>query len=357
MGRSDLIGAAVSSAVLRRVVDLTCAVLAVALFVGIGDAEMILQALWLTVAIGAFVYGLRAALARIGIAALIMVGFLAIASAIGLKPSEERFEFTEWPLMVLIAVIVAVLADRVSTSARHYAGLYRQASERLVTAHEEERARLARDLHDGVGQTLTAVMLTLDAADRELGVDAAGDDDAEPAGRASLRRARELTSAALAEARDVAAQLRPTRVHEIGLSAALHNLAATAGVPVDVRFSGEMIPPGRLDRDTEIDLYRIVQEAIGNAARHSRADRIWLEGRVVDETVRFIVGDDGVGFSLSDRSSGLGLEGMDERAAIHGGTVSIRSGPGLGTRVDIVVPIEAEPPDRARGHRPITVTT
>lgn len=354
MGPSGLIAATFSSTVLQRIVDLTCAVLAVALFLGIGESEMILQGLWLTVAIGAFVYGLRAALARITIAAIIMIAFLGIASAVGLHPDQERFEFTEWPLMVLIAVIVAVLADRVSTSARHYAALYRQASERLVTAHEDERARLARDLHDGVGQTLTAVMLTLDAVDRELGV---GDDGDEPAGRGSLRRARELTAAALAEAREVAAQLRPTRVHEIGLSAALHNLAASAGVPVEVRFARTMIPPGLLDPDTEIDLYRIVQEAVGNAARHSGARRIWVDGRVVDDSVRFVIGDDGVGFSRSERSDGLGLDGMDERAAIHGGTVTIRSSPGRGTRVDVVVPIPPASLDRTHARRSVSVAT
>ena len=106
------------------------------------------------------------ALWRIAVARRVMVGFLAVSDAVGVPPTEEQLEFTEWPLMVAIAVIVAVLADRVSTSARHYATLYRQASERLVTAHEEERARLARELHDGVGQTLTAVILTLDAAER-----------------------------------------------------------------------------------------------------------------------------------------------------------------------------------------------
>ena len=77
-------------------------------------------------------------------------------------------DFSEWPLMVAISVVVAIMADLLSTSAKRYAVLYRQASDRLHTAHEDERARLARDLHDGVGQTLTAVILTLDAAEAAL---------------------------------------------------------------------------------------------------------------------------------------------------------------------------------------------
>jgi signal transduction histidine kinase len=287
------------------------------------------------VAIGAFIYGLKAALWRIAVAAAVMLSYIAVSDAVGVPPTEEQVEFTEWPLMVAIAVIVAVLADRVSTSARHYAKLYRQASERLVTAHEEERASLARELHDGVGQTLTAVILTLDAADTEL----AGTQSAElDGGRVGVARARELASSALAETRQVAAKLRPTRVHEMGLGAALANLARSAGVPVEVRFDPAALPPGLLEPETEIDVYRIVQEAVGNAARHSKATRIWIAGHVVDDTVRLVVGDDGIGFDQAARERGLGLDGMQERATIHGLEVEVRSRPGEGTRVGIVVP-------------------
>lgn len=325
---------------LRRLVDLACGVFAVALFLRLADPEILLQGLWLTVAIGAFLYGLAAALWRILVATIVMVGYLAVSDAVGVPPTEEQLEFTEWPLMVSIAVIVAVLADRVSTSARHYATLYRQASERLVTAHEEERASLARELHDGVGQTLTAVILTLDAADNEL--DAPGAHE-RPTGRAGVLRARELASSALAETRQVAAKLRPTRVHEIGLGAALNNLARSAGVPVELRFDPALLPPGYLEPEMEIDLYRIVQEAVGNAARHSQARHIWVGGHIVDDSVRLVVGDDGIGFDASARERGLGLDGMNDRASIHGLIVEVRSRPGSGTRVEIIVPVPKPP--------------
>jgi signal transduction histidine kinase len=329
---------------LRRLVDLACGVFAVALFLRLADPEILLQGLWLTVAIGAFLYGLAAALWRILVATIVMVGYLAVSDAVGVPPTEEQLEFTEWPLMVAIAVIVAILADRVSTSARHYAALYRRASERLVTAHEEERASLARELHDGVGQTLTAVILTLDAADTELETP---NPQAGPNGRAGVRRAREMASSALAETRQVAAKLRPTRVHEIGLGAALNNLARSAGVPVELRFDPSLLPPGYLEPEMEIDLYRIVQEAIGNAARHSHARHIWVGGHIVDDTVRLVVGDDGVGFDASARDRGLGLDGMYERASIHGVTVEVRTQPGSGTRVEIIVPIPQPPMPQA----------
>jgi signal transduction histidine kinase len=324
---------------LRRLVDLACGVFAVALFLRLADPEILLQGLWLTVAIGAFLYGLAAALWRILVATIVMVGYLAVSDAVGVPPTEEQLEFTEWPLMVAIALIVAVLADRVSTSARHYATLYRKASERLVTAHEEERASLARELHDGVGQTLTAVILTLDAADSELAPTA----QESSTGRTGVRRAREMASSALAETRSVAAKLRPTRVHEIGLGAALSNLARSAGVPVELRFDPALLPPGYLEPEMEIDLYRIVQEAVGNAARHSQARNIWVGGHIVDDAVRLVVGDDGVGFDASARDRGLGLDGMYERASIHGVTVEVRSQPGSGTRVEIIVPVPQPP--------------
>jgi signal transduction histidine kinase len=330
----------VDPVVLRRLVDLTCGLFAVALFLRLADPEILLQGLWLIVAIGAFLYGLTAALWRIAIAAGVMVAFIAIGDAVGVTPTEEQVEFTEWPLMVAIAVIVAVLADRVSNSARHYAQLYRQASERLVTAHEEERASLARELHDGVGQTLTAVILTLDAADNELDDPSAAENGN---GQSGVRRARELTASALAETRTVAAKLRPTRVHEIGLGAALVNLARSAGVAVDLRFDPTLLPPGLLEPELEIDVYRIVQEALGNASRHSHANRIWISGQLVDDTVRLVVGDDGVGFDDSARGRGLGLDGMYERASIHGLHVDVRSQPGVGTRVEIIVPVSKEP--------------
>lgn len=334
---------------LRRLVDLTCGVFAVALFLRLADPEILLQGLWLIVAIGAFLYGLAAALWRIAIAAGVMVAFIAVGDAFGVPPTEEQVEFTEWPLMVSIAAIVAVLADRVSKSARHYAKLYRQASERLVTAHEEERASLARELHDGVGQTLTAVVLTLDAAETEFRSIPEAD---RPAGHAGVLRARELAESALAETRQVAAKLRPTRVHELGLGAALANLARQAGVAVDLRFDPAMLPPGVLDPELEIDVYRIVQEAVGNAARHSHARRIWISGHLLDDTVRLVVGDDGVGFDQSARERGLGLDGMQERASIHGLDIEIRSRHGDGTRVEIVVPIPHIPqqPGLKLGH-------
>lgn len=319
----------------RRVIDWVGYVFAFATFIRLGDAEILLHAWWVTIAAGAFVYGLRIAFSRIAVSAAIAIGYAIVTTNLGLNPEIEPLDFTEWPLMVSISTVVAIMADMLSSSANRYAALYRQASDRLHTAHEDERARLARDLHDGVGQTLTAVVLTLDAAESAL---RAGPEPAAPQVEASIRRAHALAASALEEARDVAARLRPARIHEIGLGAALRNLAEGAGVPVEVRFKAESLPVGILDADREIDAYRIVQEAIGNAARHSGASRIWIEGQVVDGEIRIEVGDDGIGFEASAHGRGLGLVGMAERATLLRGRLDVDSKPGEGTVIRLAVP-------------------
>jgi signal transduction histidine kinase len=320
----------------RRVIEVASYVLAFATFMRVGDTEILLHAMWVTIAIGAFVYGLRIAMGRILIAAIVSVGYSFASTAIGRPFEIEPLDFSEWPLMVVISVIVAIMADLLSTSAKRYAVLYRQASDRLHSAHEDERARLARDLHDGVGQTLTAVVLTLDAAEAAL-------DRPSPLAEASIRRAQVLAASALEETRQVAMRLRPGRIHEIGVGAALRNLADGAGVPVEVRLDPAILPAGLLGADREIDAYRIVQEAIGNAARHSRGVHVWIDGQVLEGQIRIEVGDDGVGFDPSAPALGLGLDGMRERAAILEGRLEVTSRPGGGTKVELYVPLPAQP--------------
>jgi signal transduction histidine kinase len=331
----------------RRLLDIAALCLLFAAFAGLGNVEVLLQACWVTLGVGAFLYGLRVAVLRILMTSLLAALYFIVVSSVSLASLESE----EWPLMIGVALIVAVLADRSATSAARYATLYRQASERLLTAHQEERARLARDLHDGVGQTLTAVLLTLDAAEAEL---AAGPTWPAPVARSTIQRAHTLAASALDEARDVAAQLRPIRIHEIGLGAALFDLAGAAGVPVEVRFDPATLPPGLLQPEREIDAYRIVQEAIGNAARHSRANHIWVDLRASDREVGIEVGDDGAGFDGSTRTRGLGLAGMHERAAMIRARLDVRSRPGEGTIVKLVIPFArgAADEDRSGATRP-----
>ena len=327
---------------MRRLVDGVTLGLSVATFARVADYEILLQALLAIIGIGAVLYRFTAAIIRIALISSAALIYSIVASGVGdpLEPDALDFaDYAEWPLMVGIAIVIAYLADRIGTSARRYAALYREASERLLTAQEQERGRLARDLHDGVGQTLTAVILTLDAAEAELWSGGAAPTSV---AYSSIVRAQALASSALDEARDVAARLRPSRIHEIGLGAALVNLARDAGVAVDVRFVPEILPPGLLDAETEIDAYRVVQEALSNAARHSGAASVWIDASVRGTNVSLEVGDDGRGLDPLERGDGLGLAGMEERAAILTAHLDIRSSPGRGTLVRLTIPIRPQ---------------
>ena len=329
-----------SPARVGRLLSVATVTLVALIFFGWGDPELELNALWVTIAIGAFIFGLRQTILRIIVFTVIVAGFSALtAGARGL----ELLELTEWPLMILISLIVAFLADRVTTTAARYATLYREASDRLVTAHEEERGRLARDLHDSVGQTLTATILTLDAAQSALATSTADPSKEVSAAHQDVRRARALAASALDDVRDVAEQLRPRRISEMGLGAALIDLAESAGIPVEVRFDPRTLAPGLLEPGHEIDAYRVVQEALGNAARHSHAGHAWLDAEIEGWTISIEVGDDGDGFDQIATPAGLGLAGMQERAAILRGDLLIRSIPGSGTTVHLRIPILRQP--------------
>lgn len=302
----------------------------------IGDAEFLLNLTWIIIAIGAFVFGLRQTILRLGLVTLIIAGASWWSSSMGVPMEFQLVELTEWPLMVVISLIVALLADRLNSTARHYAGLYQQASDRLLSAQEDERGRLARDLHDGVGQKLTATILSLDAADTALSArlpDAAGD------AQAHVGRARSLAANTLDDVRDVAERLRPPRLVAMGLGSALRDLAESSGMPVEVRFMASVLPPGLLGPDREIEAYRIVQEALGNAARHSHADHVWIDAAAVRGRLRIEVGDDGIGFDRSSPVRGLGLATMRERAAILGATLEVHGSVGRGTVVMLELPL------------------
>ena len=342
----------------RRLLDAVLVLLIVATFAAWTDPDLLLDALWVVLAVGAFVFGFRLTMLRMLIvmgAELTYLGVTAITH--GRVLELEIFELTEWPLVIIISVIVALMADRISGIARRYALMYRDASERLVTAHEDVRTRLARDIHDGVGQTLSAALLTLDAANASL-VRPRRSGGAPPdlrAARASLGKARSLVSAALDEAHDVAAQLRPLRVNEIGLGAAIKDLASAAGTPIDTRFAARRLPPGLLEPERQIDTFRIVQEALANATSHSRAMHIWIKASVNDEAVKIEIGDDGVGFNRPPGPEGLGLMNMEERATILGARLDIQSITGIGTTVRLIVPRRKPAEDEAYEAAPTTV--
>lgn len=204
-----------------------------------------------------------------------------------------------------------------------------------LAAQEAERHRIAQELHDQVGQSLTVVLLGL----KELGARA-------PAGlREELDMVRETARVGLDDVRRVARELRPGVLHDLGLLAALSALGtdvAAHGGPVVRRTFGRGLPD--LGHDAELVIYRVAQEALTNAARHARATRVELSLVCAGEQLVLEVRDDGRGFEPGPAlPDGAGLTGMRDRAALVGGSVEVVSTVGAGTIVRLRLPTRDGP--------------
>lgn len=211
---------------------------------------------------------------------------------------------------------------------------------RVLNAQEGERERIARDLHDSTGQSLAAVLFSLELLE-----------DALPESLAPLRsrvnRSREMTAAALAELRSLIAGLRPPALDDLGLVSALQAFARQwlEEQGITVHFTVLLLPE-RLSPPVEIAIFRIVQEALTNCGKHAQAHRVAVELRVEQGWLHVRVTDDGRGFDAAGvqadalHGAHVGLLGMRERAELLGGTLELHSVPGGGTTVAVRVPLE-----------------
>jgi two-component system sensor histidine kinase UhpB len=206
----------------------------------------------------------------------------------------------------------------------------RRVSSIALHAQEEERARVARDLHDEVNQSLTGLLLRLEALRERAPVGLAAD----------LAETKSLANRAMTELLTLARSLRPTALDDLGLRAALSALVDDLGrqTEIDTAFEGSGDLTG-VPMDVQLVTYRVAQEALSNAAQHSDASRIRVRLGYDDDGVVLSVADDGRGFSFDEARSGLGLGGMRERALLVGGSISIESRPDEGTRIRLRVPI------------------
>ena len=203
-----------------------------------------------------------------------------------------------------------------------------------MRAQEEERRRLARDLHDEVNQALTAILLRLEALAQ----------DSPPSRVDELRELKRLVNRAMEELLNLARQLRPSALDDHGLTPAietqLKRFSARTGVEVTLDKEGDA---DTLPEDVQTAVYRILQEALANIGRHAGATAVAVELDVDNGGLELRVRDDGAGFdpvSVSRNGSdnggaGLGLSGMAERARLAGGELDVRSAPGSGTTVTL----------------------
>jgi len=207
----------------------------------------------------------------------------------------------------------------------------RESSRRALAAQEAERLRIARGLHDEVGQVLTGVLLQLDALA-----------EADPDSR--RRRADETRHAvrhALEEVRRIAQELRPELLEHLGLVSALTELsrrfADQSGITVEHRFAGDL---PRLSAEAELAVYRVAQESLTNIARHAQASHVELTLEPGADSVVLCVADDGRGISEAAPLDGGGLRGMRERAVLVDGAFAVKPGRRGGVEIRLEVPAE-----------------
>jgi signal transduction histidine kinase len=244
------------------------------------------------------------------------------------------------PLRQAVSQVLTTAIERTQASRNREQRLEELAIEnaRLVAAAQdkavwEERQRLARDLHDSVTQALYGVTLHAEAASRLL---AAGD---LATVAQYLRELQETAQEALDEMRLLIFELRPPILEQAGLVAALQ--ARLGAVEGRVNLEAQLIADGvgQLPAVVEQALYRIAQEALNNALKHARAQRITVALQQTQSTVILVVTDDGIGFDLASTSDtgGLGLRGIAERVAQLGGTFTIQSTPAAGTQLRVEI--------------------
>ena len=210
---------------------------------------------------------------------------------------------------------------------------------KVVRAQEEERKRVARELHDQAGQVLTVLQLGLAQLERESTSEHT---------KKQVASLRSLSVETMQTIRNLALDLRPSALDELGLIPALldyvRDFSRRVGIPIEMEATRveQRLPP-----ELEVALFRVIQEGLTNIAKHSRASHGWVSLQIRDRAVEVSVRDDGVGFDadkvIHSPQRSLGLFGMRERVELMGGNFTVESRPGAGTRLHIVVPLSPAP--------------
>jgi two-component system sensor histidine kinase UhpB len=204
----------------------------------------------------------------------------------------------------------------------------RESGRRALSVQESERRRVARELHDEVGQTLTAMLLQVE------GLATAVPDSAQ----AQLDELRETARTGAEEVRRIAQRLRPEALEELGLQAAMLALLDGVAAQARLRTHHQIERDLPLNPEDELVVYRVAQEALTNVVRHAQASNVSLSLSADDGAVVLRIGDDGRGIAPELLDSSYGIRGMRERALLIGATLDVRSRLGEGTTVELVVP-------------------
>ena len=235
----------------------------------------------------------------------------------------ERVDVEGGPKVTALARAFNEMLDRLEAEQR-------ASARRALMVQEGERQRVARELHDEVGQTLTGVMLQVEGLAARIPEEL----------REDLEELRETARSGAEDVRRIVRSLRPEALDDLGLASALAALATAfhdqAGAPVERRLEAGL----PLSEEEELVFYRVAQEAITNVARHARASRVEIQLGRDEAGVLLMVRDDGVGVTPPPNGPSHGIRGMRERAMLIGAQLTIDRPPGGGTEVRLVLPFE-----------------
>lgn len=266
----------------------------------------------------------------------VLIAYFTTQGHAGLTPAQVasgEYVFVMQSALVFASLVSLIPAIVLAERDRKMADL-RELSRKLMEVEENERRSINRELHDRVGQNLSALQLNLGALRNELAAGAA------PATAARLEDARALLETTSKQVRDVMAELRPAALDDYGLLAALRHHAAAVAVRLGISITVEGKDPApRPPLAVETALFRIVQEALNNVAKHARARNVKVTLETVHREVVLTVADDGAGFaaSLAPGTPSYGIATMRERAEAIDARLRIHSAPGRGTRVEVVL--------------------
>ncbi|MFZ4578104.1 MAG: sensor histidine kinase [Myxococcota bacterium] len=287
-------------------------------------------AVWVGLSAGRLLQGALAQGIVFGLLGLALAWLIRTVPLLTVRRAEERISGLVGELDGLNQTLAARVAAAVQALEASQARL-RELAARSVGLQEEERRRIALDLHDGLGQTLTGLRLRLQVL-RETS-------DLAAATRQATDDMLRLADESIEETRRTVRRLAPPLLSEVGLGRALQRhcqaLHDGTGLPVQCSVEGTAQVPAAI----EVACFRIAQEALTNAARHAEAQCIQVRLQTTETGVELTVRDDGQGFDLQKVSgAGLGLVGMRERVELLGGRFEIDAKPGAGTRVHVVFP-------------------